>query len=159
MKPLSISLPTVPYHCLFYTLWVCVCLCAQSCPTPCDPMDCSLLGSPLSIGFSRQEFWSELPFPTPGDIPDSRISCHLCISCIGRGSFTTEPPGKPTHFILQVIVNTNTHTHTHTHTHTQLFHASVLLFINHQLVHKYFLNTMACIVHCLSYQLGIAFSC
>ena len=37
---------------------------------PRDPMDCSLLGSsPLSMGFSRQEYWSGLPFPSPGDLP------------------------------------------------------------------------------------------
>ena len=36
----------------------------QSCPTPCDPIDGSPPGSP-SVGFSRQEHWSELPFPSP----------------------------------------------------------------------------------------------
>ena len=36
----------------------------HSCPTLCDPMDCSLPGSP-SMGFSRQEFWSGLPLPSP----------------------------------------------------------------------------------------------
>ena len=35
----------------------------------CDPMDCSCL-APLSVGFSRQEYWSGLPFPSPGDLPD-----------------------------------------------------------------------------------------
>ena len=35
-----------------------------SCPTLCDPMDCSLLGS-SSMGFSRQEYWRGLPFPSP----------------------------------------------------------------------------------------------
>ena len=35
---------------------------AQSCPTLSDPMDCSLLG-PLSMGFSRQEYWSGVPLP------------------------------------------------------------------------------------------------
>ena len=35
-----------------------------------DPIDCSLPGS---MGFSRQEYWSGLPFPSPGDIPDSGI--------------------------------------------------------------------------------------
>ena len=44
---------------------------AQSCPTLCDPMDCSLPGS--SLGFSRQECWSGLPFPSLGDLPDSGI--------------------------------------------------------------------------------------
>ena len=38
----------------------------QSCPTLCHPMDCSPPGSPLSMGFSRQEYWSGLPFPSPG---------------------------------------------------------------------------------------------
>ena len=33
----------------------------QSCPTLCDPID----GGPLSLGFSRQEYWSGLPFPSP----------------------------------------------------------------------------------------------
>ena len=42
---------------------------AQSCPTLCDPMDCSLPGSSVQ-GFSRQEYWSGLPFPSPGDLPD-----------------------------------------------------------------------------------------
>ena len=36
----------------------------QSCPTLCDPIDGSLPGS-LSLGFSRQEHWSGLPFPSP----------------------------------------------------------------------------------------------
>ena len=34
-----------------------------------DPMDCSCLAL-LSVGFSRQEYWSGLPFPSPGDLPD-----------------------------------------------------------------------------------------
>ena len=53
---------------------VCVCVCvhvralAKSCLTLCDPVDCSLPGS---MEFSRQEYWSEMPFPSPGDLPDS----------------------------------------------------------------------------------------
>ena len=50
---------------------------AQSCPTLCDPMDCSLPHSwdfPWDFpGFSRQEYWSKLPFPSPGDLPDPGI--------------------------------------------------------------------------------------
>ena len=37
----------------------------QSCPTLCDPIDGSPPGSPPSLGFSRQEYWSGLPFPSP----------------------------------------------------------------------------------------------
>ena len=38
---------------------------AQSCLTLCDPMDSSLHHAALSMGFSRQEYWSGLPFPSP----------------------------------------------------------------------------------------------
>ena len=45
----------------------------QSCPTLCDPMVSSLHSAPPSIGFSRQEYWSGLPFPSPGNLPDPGI--------------------------------------------------------------------------------------
>ena len=36
--------------------------------------------APLSMGFSRQEYWSELPFPPPGDLPDPRTeAASLCL--------------------------------------------------------------------------------
>ena len=38
----------------------------------CDPMHCNCL-SPLSVGFPRQEYWSGLPFPSPGDLPNPGI--------------------------------------------------------------------------------------
>ena len=41
---------------------------------------------PLSVEFSRQEYWSRLPFPSPGDLPNSEVACP-CISCIGRWVF------------------------------------------------------------------------
>ena len=44
-----------------------LCLVAQSCLTLCDPMDYSLQ-APLSMGFFRQEYWSGLPCPPPGDL-------------------------------------------------------------------------------------------
>ena len=51
---------------------------------------------PLSMGFSRQEHWSELPFPSPGDLPDPRIKPLSPVSpALSNGFFTTEPPGKP----------------------------------------------------------------
>ena len=43
----------------------------QSCPTLCAPVDCSRQ-APLSMGFSRQEHWSGLPFPPPGGLPGPR---------------------------------------------------------------------------------------
>ena len=47
----------------------CCCLVITLCPTLCDPMDCSCQ-APLSMGFPRQGYWSGLPFPSPGDLPD-----------------------------------------------------------------------------------------
>ena len=42
----------------------------QLCPTLCDPMDCVAYQIPPSMGFSRQGYWSGLPFPSPGDLPN-----------------------------------------------------------------------------------------
>ena len=47
--------------------------------------------APLSMGFSRQEYWSGLPFPSPGDLPHSQ-TCLSCISCIGRWILYPGPP-------------------------------------------------------------------
>ena len=46
--------------------------------------------APLSMGFSRQEYWSELPFPPPGDFPDPRIEPES--PALVDEFFTTEPP-------------------------------------------------------------------
>ena len=46
-----------------------------------------------SMGFSRQEYWSGLPFPSPGDLPDPGI--ELRSSALEAGALTSEPPGKP----------------------------------------------------------------
>ena len=58
------------YH-IFLNPCMCV-LVTQSCLTLCNPMNCSRQ-APLSIGFSRQEYWSGLPFPSPGDLPNQGI--------------------------------------------------------------------------------------
>ena len=49
--------------------------------------------APLSMGFSRQEYWSGLPCPPPKDLPDPGIKTVSPTSA--GGFFTTEPPGKP----------------------------------------------------------------
>ena len=49
--------------------------------------------APLSMGFSRQEYWSGLPFPPPEDLPDPETKP---VSAALPGEFfTTEPPGNP----------------------------------------------------------------
>ena len=50
--------------------------------------------APLSVGFSRQELWSGLPFPPPRALPNPGI--ELVSPALTGGFFTTEPPEKPT---------------------------------------------------------------
>ena len=50
------------------------------------------LQAPLSVGFPRQEYWSGLPFPSPGDLPDPRVEP---VSYTAGRCFTVEPPGRP----------------------------------------------------------------
>ena len=74
---------------------VCECVCTQS-------LGCVWLfvtpwtvarQAPLSTGFPRREYWSGLPFPSPGDLPYPGIE-PVSPALAGR-FFTTEPPGKP----------------------------------------------------------------
>ena len=52
--------------------------------------------TPLSKELSRQEYWSKLPFPTPGHLLDPGIKPMTPASpAFAGGFFTTEPPGKP----------------------------------------------------------------
>ena len=69
----------------------CCCLVAKLCPILCNPM--VACQAPLSMGFSRQEYWSGLPFPSPGDLPYPGIKPAFP-TLAGRFS-TTETPGKP----------------------------------------------------------------
>ena len=46
-------------------------MCSQSCPTLCDPA--GALQTPLSMEFSKQEYWSGLPLLSPEDLPDPGI--------------------------------------------------------------------------------------
>ena len=47
----------------------------------------------LSMGFSRQEYWSGVPFPSPGDLPDPGIESRS--PALEADALTSEPPGKP----------------------------------------------------------------
>ena len=54
---------------------------------------------PLSMGFSRQEYWSGLPFPSPGDLPDPGI--EPTSPALQADSLPPESPGKP-HTLLNL---------------------------------------------------------
>ena len=64
----------------------------QPCLILCDPMDCIAYQAPLSMGSSRQEYWSGLPFPSPGDLPDPGIEPGS--PTLQVDALPSEPPGK-----------------------------------------------------------------
>ena len=69
-----------------------MCICTQLCPTLCTPWTVACQAH-LSMEFSRQEYWSGLPFPTPEDLPKPRI--EPTSPALAGGFFTTVPSGKP----------------------------------------------------------------
>ena len=56
--------------------------------------------APLSLGFSRQEYWSGLPFPSPGALPNPGIQRGS--PALQPDSLPSEPPGKPSKKAHQV---------------------------------------------------------
>ena len=62
------------------------------CLTVCDPMDCLAYQAPLSMGFSRQEYWSGLPFPSPATHGSNSSLLHP--PALAGRFFTTATPEK-----------------------------------------------------------------
>ena len=81
------------------SLFVVCCLVAKSCPTLATPWTVARQAL-LSVGFSRQEYWSGLPFPFPGNLPDPGIKpMPPESSALAGGFFTTVPHRKPLVFL------------------------------------------------------------
>ena len=82
---------------------VCVCVCVSVSLSVClshlvmfDSMTSWTWQAPLSMEFSRQEYWSGLKFPPPGDLPYLGIKLVSPVAPSLAGKFlTTEPPGEP----------------------------------------------------------------
>ena len=79
-----------------------VCVCARTCvqalvcPTLCDPMDYIACKAPLSMEFSKQEYWSGLACPTPGDLPDPVIQLTSPVSpALQADSLSLSHQGSP----------------------------------------------------------------
>ena len=70
----------------------CCCLVAKLCLALCDSLNCVACQTPLSMGFPRQEYWSGLPCPPPGDLTKPGIE-HI-FPALADGFFTAEPSGK-----------------------------------------------------------------
>ena len=58
--------------------------------------------APLSVGVSRQEYWSGVPCPTPVDLPDPGTKCAS--PALQADSLPTEPPGKPQNYPIDIDI-------------------------------------------------------
>ena len=98
------SIPICGINC-FQNLNSPVCVCTQSlqlCLTLCDPMDCSQPDS-LSMEFSRQEYWSGLPCPSPRGLPDPGIEpVSPAASTLQIDSLPLGHQGSPSTVLLKV---------------------------------------------------------
>ena len=72
---------------------------------------------PLSMGFSRQEYWRGLPFPSPGNL--SNPGMEAMSPALQENSLPTELSGKPTY--TQTHTDTHTYTHLYVHIHTHIY--------------------------------------
>ena len=59
--------------------------------------------APPSMGFSRQEYWSGVPFPSPGDLPDPGIKPRC--PALQADSLPFEPPGKPSTHVNSIVIH------------------------------------------------------
>ena len=89
-----------PHNLPWWRRLYCCCSVAESCLTLVTPWTAAHQ-APLSMGFSRQEYWSGLPFPPPGNLPNPGIKPTS--PALAGGCFTTELPGKPERDFSDVI--------------------------------------------------------
>ena len=85
---MSFLKPVILYSCVNAKL-------LQFCSTLCNRMGCSLPGSSVHWGFSRQEYWSALPWPPPEDLPKPGIKATSLMSPALAGGFFTTSTLKP----------------------------------------------------------------
>ena len=76
-----------------------VALVTKSCLTLCDSIAHL---APQPMGLSRQEYWSGLPFPSPGDLPNPGIEPGS--PTLEADALTSEPPGKPSPLVALLLI-------------------------------------------------------
>ena len=83
---------------VLWMLWITVCVHAQllSHAWLFETLKTIACQAPLSMGFSRQEYWRGWPLPSPGDLPKPRVKAESLVSPALADKFSTiEPHGKP----------------------------------------------------------------
>ena len=77
---------------------MCLCVHARAVSDSVTPW--TVAHQALSMGFSRQEYWSGLPCTPPGDLPDPGVKpTSLMSSALSDASLPLAPPGKPPHVL------------------------------------------------------------
>ena len=76
-------------------------MCVSLVVSICNPMDYIAHQVPLSMEFPWQEYWSGLPFPSLGDLPNP--GTDPVSPALAAGFFATEPPGKPLYFYYGIF--------------------------------------------------------
>ena len=80
----------------------CCCLVTESCLTLVTPWTVAYQAA-LSMGFPSQEYWSGVPFPSPGDFPTQWLSRISYVSYIAGGLFIAETPGLPMPLAVRML--------------------------------------------------------
>ena len=80
---------------------MCACVVTQSCPTLVNPWTVALQ-TPLLMGFSRQKYWSGLPFPSPWNLPDQGIEHRS--PTLQMEPLMSETQGNPQYLVVVVVV-------------------------------------------------------
>ena len=85
-----------------HNIFICMCMLSHFSCVPLFAIPWTVARqAPLSMGFSRQGYWSGLPFPPPGDLPHQESNLHLlCLMHRPAGSLLLAPPGKPIYLCL-----------------------------------------------------------
>ena len=97
--------------------------------------------APLSMGFSRQEYWSGEPFPSPGDLPDPGIKPRS--PTLQADALTSEPPGKPqsqSQIPIPIPKKGNAKECSNYHTIALISHTSKVMLKIHQARHQQYVN-------------------
>ena len=106
----GLRLPEMPWGswsgvmtCMFDAVLLDVCVCALSRSWLFETPWAVACQAPLSMEFSRQGYWSVLPFPSPGNLPDPGIKPRFLV--LGAESLPSEPPGKPSGVYMSIPIS------------------------------------------------------
>ena len=101
--------------------------------------------APLPMGFHRQEYWTGLPFPSPGDLPNPGIK--LGSPALQADSLLNEPPRKPKTsnlFVALVEINTNIYIYICIYIYIYIY-----LFILYMYIYLFYVCVCVCVCVCI----------